>query len=66
MNITALNAELFGDSVRHDRRFCQNLFIGYESLIEIMSNDIGKRTSGHSVFQRGHMKFFPSIEEIKL
>ena len=25
-----------------------------------------KKTSGHTVFERGYMKFFPSIEEIKL
>ena len=26
----------------------------------------GQETSGHTVFQRGHIKFFPSIEKIKL
>ena len=30
------------------------------------SAEKAKKTSGHTVFERGYMKFFPSIEEIKL
>ena len=30
------------------------------------STEKGMKTSGHTVFKRGYMKFFPSIEEIKL
>lgn len=30
------------------------------------SADKGELTSGGTVLERGHMKFFPSIEEIKL